>query len=451
MVQDALKPDTDVHVAVIGGGCAGLAAATRLVQAGIRATVLEASSHLGGRARGVDWKGLRLDNGQHILLGAYEATLSLLELAGINLSESVLRLPLQLSIRDRFQLKAWQAFPAPLHVLFGLLNAKGLSLKERFAAIQLMAWLNRTQFHLPVDEPLLALLQRKKQPEAVIELLWEPLCLAALNTPLKNASARIFIHVLRDSFSGGRHHSDLLLPRRDLSALLADPLAAYIQRNNGHVLMNTPVTKVIRHNGLFRLTTQEQDMAFSHVVLAVSPFRAAELLADMPGMTQAATACTQLRYQPIYTVYLQYDKTVRLPAVMLGLAAGNHSQWLFDRGQLCEQHGLIAAVISAEGPHQQLTQQELAQAVTTEIAQAFPEFPAPAWHKVIAEKRATFACTSNIARPDQLTGITGLYLAGDYTESDYPATIEGAVRSGEICARHTIQHLPPYGKQIHHA
>jgi uncharacterized protein with NAD-binding domain and iron-sulfur cluster len=143
-------------------------------------------------------------------------------------------------------------------------------------------------------------------------------------------------------------------------------------------------------------------------------------------------------YQPIYTVYLQYPAGTKLPRIMTGFC-NQLSQWIFDRGELCGQSGLMSVVISAEGKHQDLTQTQLAEAVIQEIADAFPELPPPLWHKVIAEKRATFSCTAELKRPSTETLIPDLYLAGDYLTSgcalnEYPATIESAVRSGIACA-----------------
>ena len=118
---------------------------------------------------------------------------------------------------------------------------------------------------------------------------------------------------------------------------------------------------------------------------------------------------------------------------MLGLA-GTLSQWVFDRGALCGQNGLMAVIISAEGKHQQYTQDTLAVMVAQELRDAFPQLAKPLWHKVITEKRATFSCNVNLPRPASSTLYPNLYLAGDYTYADYPATIEGAVRSGVIAA-----------------
>jgi squalene-associated FAD-dependent desaturase len=434
------------RVAIIGGGCAGLAAAARLAEKGITASLFEASPQLGGRARGLQWKGQRLDNGQHILLGAYSETLRLLKLAGVDQNQALLRLPLQLTMYEQFELSAHGGAPAPLHILLGLLRAKGLSLHERLAAIRLMIWMKLTGFTLAQDETLQNLLSRKTQPARLIKLLWEPLCLAALNTPLKGASAQVFLNVLRDSFAKAKSDSDMLLPRHDLSALLAEPLAAYIKSRDGHIQTNAPVATLHPVNNGFLVQTEDgASTEFTHVIIAVSSFRLPALVSHLPALAEIASLCSQFKHQPIYTIYLQYPTTVKLDMAMTGFAEG-YSQWVFDRGSLCGQHGLLAVVVSAEGPHQKLTQENLALAVAKELASAFPQLPAPLWHKVIAEKRATFACSANLQRPLQKTPLPGLYLAGDYTTDGdranaYPATIEGAVRSGVQCADHVIAQL----------
>ena len=146
----------------------------------------------------------------------------------------------------------------------------------------------------------------------------------------------------------------------------------------------------------------------------------------------------QFVYQPIYSVYLQYARETRLPFRMGGLEA-RYAQWLFDRGQLCGQDGLIGVVISASGAHQGLAHDDLARAVHAELVKYFPGLGEPRWHQVIAEKRATFSCTPGLLRPDNATAVKGLYLAGDYTSSDYPATIESAVRSGISAASLVMQ------------
>lgn len=433
------------RVAVIGGGCAGLAAATRLAEHGIPVTLYEAAHQLGGRARGIHWQGHALDNGQHILLGGYSETLNLLELAGVDPARTFLRLPLQLDVLPDFRLRPCITLPAPLHILAGLLQARGLSWQERWRAVRFMAWMKLNAFRLPQDESLAALLARHQQPEKLTRYLWEPICLAALNTPLDQASAQVFLNVLRDSFSRAKADSDTLLPRLDFTALMAEPLAEYVTAKGGEVYRATAVNDIRQHDSEFELTLADGHRAlFSHVVLATAPFRVADLTAELPALAPLRAQCEALQYQPICTVYLQYEPQLRLPQAMMGLSAGL-GQWVFDRGQLYDQPGLLAIVISAEGAHQQLTHETLAQVLGRELADAFPEQAAalatPRWHKVVTEKRATFACRVGLQRPAMCTALERLYLAGDYVAGDYPATIEGAVRSGAAAARAIIENL----------
>ncbi len=421
-------------VAVIGGGLAGLTAANKLTEAGIHVTLFEAAPQLGGRARALTWKGQRLDNGQHILLGAYHATLNLIASIGIDANSALLRLPLTLNMHGAFRLNA-KRLPAPLHLLFGLLSTEDLSWTERFAAIRFFIWLKAKRFKLSIDEPLLNLLVRKQQPTRLIKWLWEPLCLAALNTPIETASAQIYLNVLKDSFNQSKTDSDLLLPKLDLSKLLSEPLANRIRSQGGNIELNKAIESIQQSEGNFHLTSANQEsFEFNHVIVATSPHHVKALLERLDTPKEI----TQFEYQPIYTVYIQYPSHIKLPNVMTGFTQGI-AQWAFDRGQLCEQHGLVAVIISAAGSHQKLTQEMLVKAIIDELSIAFPQLPTPEWSKVIAEKRATFACTAGLSHPKQKTNVQNLYLAGDYTEGNYPATIEGAIRSGLSAAQLVMQ------------
>lgn len=431
-----------LRVAVIGGGCAGLATAVRLTEAGIQTSLFESSHQLGGRARGITWQDTTLDNGQHILLGAYAQTLQLLRACGVDIESALLRLPLKLEIPGKFSLASQSSLPAPFHILVGLLQAQGLSLRERLAAVRFMASLRLKRFSLPKDIALQQLLEN--QPPRLISMLWEPLCLAALNTPITTASAQAFLNVLRDSFADKKSDSDLLLPRADLSTLIAEPAAKFIKSHGGKIYLNTAVEslRTLEHGIELQLKGERQD--FSHVIIATSPFRVAGLLASLPGTDHIVSQCQSLQYQPIYTIYLQYSPEIALPQAMQGLT-GKLGQWVFDRGQLYGQAGLLAIVISAEGKHQALTQSDLALKLHQELQTVFPVLlkTTPLWHKVIAEKRATFACTVAQERPGQATMYPAIQLAGDYVGTgnpllDYPATIEGAIRSGFQAAKNII-------------
>jgi squalene-associated FAD-dependent desaturase len=417
-------------IAIIGGGMAGLAAATKLTQQGKQVILFEAGPNLGGRARGINYKGTRLDNGQHILLGAYHETLNLLQLAGVTESAVLTRLPLSLQVRDlnsgeSFVLNANPDLPAPLHILWGLLTAKGVIAKEKWAAIRFMVWMPLNGFKLKQDQSLASLLAVHQQPPTFINRLWEPLCLAALNTPLQSASAQVFLNVLRDSFAQKKNDSDVLLAKTDLTALISEPIAAYLGKSGSEVNTGAAVESITPTANGYTLQTKEQQYQFKQVILACGPHQLKSLAESLPKLTVLTEHFT---YQPITTVYLQYAGNVALSAPMIG-ATNSLSQWVFDRGQICGQHGLIAVVISAHAPFKQ-TQKALAEAVTKELSTLFPQLSQPLWHKVITEKRATFSCNVALKRPKNMTAYPNLFIAGDYTDSDYPATIEGAVRSG---------------------
>jgi squalene-associated FAD-dependent desaturase len=424
------------HVGIIGGGYAGMAAATQLASNGVRVTVLEGARVLGGRARRVESRDLPLDNGLHILLGAYHETLRLIGLVKEhNEPTGLVRLPLELNIHPGFRLRTAQ-LPAPLHLFWGLLNARGLRSADRFAAARFMLWARRNSFRLTSDTTVATLLIARRQPPSVSRYLWNPLCVSALNTPPAEASAQVFLNVLRDAFHGKRAASDLLLPTLDFSALFPERAARYVESRGGIVHLGVTVESVRRMDNGFELGSHSG--RFTHTIVAVSPHRAADLLSSFVELAHITRMIGEITHQPIYSAYLQYSPDTKLPFRMGGLEC-RYAQWLFDRGQLCGQHGLIGVVISASGAHQELAHDTLAQALHAELKQYFPALGKPRWHQVIAEKRATFSCTPGLMRPDNITPVAGLFLAGDYTASDYPATIESAVRSGVRAADLVLQ------------
>ncbi len=434
-----MSNNKNYHVAIVGGGYAGMAAAVTLAAAGVPVTVFESAKQLGGRARGVWHNDTQLDNGQHIVLGCYHHTLKLIEQVGGNIENDFLRLPLQLTLHNRFELKV-PYLPAPVHLLAGLFSAKGLSFGERLRAARFMLALSRINFTLPHDISVLELLRNHGQGDELIRLLWEPLSISALNTPVQIASAQVLLHVLRDSLNGLRSDSDMLLPRIDFSSLFPKRATEYLKLHQGTVLTACTVEAIIPHGSEIELVTHPTTIAsthtklFSHVICAASPITAARLLRTLPPLKLIAEQITAIPHQPIYTVYLQYPEQVRLPQPMLGLDRC-FTQWLFDKGQISGQRGLIAAVISAQGKHQNLKHDLLAQKVALEICEQLGIVETPLWHKIIAEKRATFSSETNLPRPVQITPLANVLLAGDYTAGDYPATLEGAVMSGMLCAR----------------
>lgn len=428
------------RVAIIGGGWAGLTAAAQLSAHRAEVTVFESARQLGGRARRVPFDDQGVDNGQHLLLGAYHDTLELLQTIGVEADEVLYRAPLSLPIwgldGDRISLQA-AALPAPLHLLFGLLRAGGLSAGERLAALRFGAWLHRNGHELARDRCVTELLQERNQPQRVIDALWGPLCLAALNTPPALASARVFLRVLHDAFRQRRSDSDLLFTVADLGALLPEPARDYIERHGGIVQLGRRIEALCIEDGrVVGIEGGGERQDFDHVVVATSAPAAGRLLEGHPAMADTAAALRRLRHQPLCTVYLQYaDPAVRLPAPMIGVMGGT-AQWVFDR-YVNDQPGLLAVVMSGDGPHMKMDNAALGARITSELATLFPHWPAPARTLIIREKRGTFSCDleSQSLRPGIATAVSGCWLAGDYTDTGYPGTLEGAVRSGVECAR----------------
>jgi squalene-associated FAD-dependent desaturase len=398
------------RVAIVGAGYAGMAAAVTLAARKIPVTVFESGPVPGGRARRVVSQGTELDNGQHILVGAYRELFRLMHTVGVPES-AVLRVPLELRYAQNFSLRAlW--LPFPLGLLGGLLLARGLPISDRLGAVRFMAALRADGFRLERDVAVAELLRTHRQDGAIGHYLWRPLCVSALNTPVEIASSRAFLVVLRDALLGGAGASDLVLPRVDLSRLFPDPAAEYVSRNGGEMRLRSPVESL---EGL------KKD--FDRIIVAVGPHQLKTLL---PGVADSYT------YQPIYTCYLQYGDGVTLPFPMIGMADGL-VQWVFDRGALLGEQGRLACVISAQGDHQQMSQDELAEVCHRELKRNNLVNENPLWTRVIAEKRATITCS--VGRPTIETAMPGVSIAGDYTEAEYPPTLEAAVRSGVRAAR----------------
>jgi squalene-associated FAD-dependent desaturase len=436
------------HIAVVGGGWAGCAAGVELASKGARVTLFEAARTLGGRARAVQAKEALLDNGQHIMLGAYAETLALLRRVGIREADALLRLPLQMRYPAQSGLMDFVAppLPAPLHMLVALLRAKGLEREDKLALARFSTSARWMDWGLNTDCSVAVLLERFGQTPRLTRLMWRPLCLAALNTPIERASANVFLAVLRDSLGAKRKASDMLLPRVLLDALFPDAARHYVEERGGKVVCGARVDAIVRSGEGWRVSTGSDVADVDAVVLATPAWQSAALLRPLPALDALAAQLDAFEYEAISTVYLQYAPDLRLPLPFCALlddpAHGAWGQFVFDRGQLGAgddrgQDGLLAVVVSAAGEAASLDQDALAAAVASQLAAAFrqPGLAQPRWTRVLTEKRATFACTPGLERPVNATSLPRLFLAGDYTAGDYPATLENAVRSGTAAAR----------------
>jgi squalene-associated FAD-dependent desaturase len=437
--------DDGAQVAVIGGGYAGCAAAATLASRGVRCVLFEAAPVLGGRARRVERDGLRLDNGQHLMLGAYEATLGLLDTVGAR--RALVRRPLAIvpfspSVADALALEARRA-PGRLGLLLGLLAARGFTWRERLANIAWFRALERTGFARPRAETVAQLLA--PLPPRVAKLLWEPLNLAALNTPAKSASAQVFANVLKASFARRGGDSDFVLATTDLSDFLPEQAARYVRERTGTVTLAT------RAQVASATTVLAGDRAheFAATVVAVGPHQlgqafAREYLAARPDIAARIEAIGATLYEPIVTVWLGYASRFDMPGPIARLddAPG---QWVIDRPDIAtgrELAQVLAIVISAGGPHMTMSHDDLARATDTQLRRLAPRLPACTWSFVIAEKRATYACTPQRPRAGGPRLAPGLYLAGDYVDDEFPATLEAAVRSGVAAAHALLSDTP---------
>jgi squalene-associated FAD-dependent desaturase len=445
------------RVAVIGGGWAGCAAAVTLARAGIAVTLYETAAVLGGRARRVERAGLPLDNGQHLLLGAYASTLQLLHTVHDGDTGAVLaRRPLTMVPLSRSQpgaLTLVRAWPGRMGLLLALMTAHGLTIGERLANLAWFGRLQRERFVRPAGETVAHMLATL--PSRVAERLWEPLCIAALNTPVATASARIFANVIAAAFAGRADASDFLLPATDLSALFPDAAARYLSGRGGEVRMATPARVVRTDREGTMLAAGGVARPVRAVVVAVGPHQLAgafapEALDAQPALRAFLDQMGALHYEPIVTVYLGYAARIPLPAPITRLddAPG---QWVVDRPDVLANAAagadrpdlaqLLAVIVSASGPHSGLAQDALGRAADAQLRRLDPSRPACGWSQVITEKRATYACTPQRVRPAGPRLAPGAYLAGDYVDADYPATLEAAVRSGVAAAQAVLADL----------
>lgn len=393
------------RVAVIGGGWAGIAATVELTAAGVDTTLFEAGRVLGGRARSVEIAGRKLDNGQHILLGAYRDTLALMRRVGADPDALFDRRPLQVVDNAGFRLSL-PRLPAPLNVAWGLLAAHGVGFGEKLRTAWWMERVKRRGFRMTRDITVAEWLDEAGQTGVLRRRLWEPLCLAALNTPVEHASAQLFANVLRDSLgSPRREDTDLLLPRVPLGQLLPEPAGRWLQARGASIRLRHRVRTLARQGD----TMQVDGMPFDAAVLAVAPQHAAALWPEVPVPND---------FEPIATVYLQYPPDSKLPFPLRSLS-GPLGQWVVDRGD-----GLLACVLSGHGDWENYDDTALSHALDAELRIQAPLLGA----SIIRERRATFSATPGLHRPCPQNG--RLHVAGDYSWSDYPATLEGAVRSG---------------------
>lgn len=448
---------TPHHTVIVGGGWAGLGAAIHAIDQGHQVTLLEASRQWGGRARSLDLQDSEhpLDNGQHILIGAYTQTLALLERLGLPLQEVFYRQPFDLRFADSsgLHMPSWAQFLGARVGLFAaVMQAPSWSLAHKWQFLNVAAhW----QFQGFKCRPKVTVEQlTADMPSIAIEQLIEPLCLAALNTPIQTASGQVFLTVMHDALLGKGfgpfQSSDLLLPRVDLGQLLPHAATQWLGQQGAALLTGQRVIGLDRSDNAWHVHTTQQRFNAQHVVLACTAPEAARLAE--PFNAQWAQQVRQLEHIGIGTVYVRGRAKKQWPHPMVALKSSSHqapAQFAFNRSRLLykapsdkintpEPHPLSPIEVSTppQAPQQiwalvasnaQLSAKALQAACLWQAHEQLGLSDLEAINTII-EKRATFACTAGLQRPPPHI-FMGLSAAADYLENPYPATLEGALRN----------------------
>jgi hydroxysqualene dehydroxylase len=463
-------PNSNFDVAVVGGGVAGLAAATALAEAGRRVLVLEARGELGGRATAfIDREtGELVDNGQHVLFGCYHDTFTLLRRIG---AEGNVRMQPSLEIpyldeSGRRSVLRCPALPSPLHLVAGVLGWDALSWGDRLSILRVARPLlsARRRFRLEAEttgtdsvasafrrkielrrkETVDEWLTRHGQRGRLREWLWEPLAVAALNQSPAEAAAAPFVKVLAEMFGPRRSDSSLVLPLKPLNEMYALPAKRYVEGKGGEVRVSALARVRIEDGRVAGVEVRGEPLAIPAVVAAVPWFALEALLVgDVAPMGPIVAAASRMAAKPIVTVNLWYDRAV-MDDLFVGLP-GREMQWVFDKrrvfGETASHLSLVASGADALVGADTATLVALA---AREVAAAIPGARDAVLKRgtVIREKRATFSLAPDQpARPGVETPVHGLVLAGDWIETGLPGTIESAAIAGHLAAA-AITNLP---------
>ncbi|MEM4251365.1 MAG: hydroxysqualene dehydroxylase HpnE [Candidatus Bathyarchaeia archaeon] len=437
------------RVVIVGGGFAGLAAGVALAEAGYQVELLERRAALGGRAYSfIDQaSGEVIDNGQHLFMGCYHETFKFLRKLG---TDHLVRLQSRprvdfLDSEGRHSSLDCPNLPPPLHLLAGLMRMRGISLGEKLSAIRVStalqargARLKARLGRLTVDEWL----NQCGQSQQIKDRFWDMLSIATLNLSPERAAAILLARVLQQGFAGTRTDSCMVTASVGLSELYTEQARAFIEARGGLVRLRTPVKRLLIEGGrcMGVETATGEIVTASYCISAVPYFALARLLPEELFANPYFAACRNFESSPIVSINLWFDRPVT-EFGFVGLVKGR-IHWLFNKDVIFRRSGkddhLISCVISAADSYRSATREELVALAMEDLARFLPDIHQARLLRslVVKEQHATFCATveAEEQRPDYRTPIENLLLAGDWTNTGLPATIEGAVLSGHKCA-----------------
>lgn len=436
-------------VLILGGGVAGLSVAVGVIQAGLRPLLLEVAKQPGGRARSYHDSGFDevLDNGPHLLIGGYHATLRLLTTLGTaRLLHDAAGVNYQFWSRDdgwyRLNCPDW---PVPLNLMAGVWGFSPFLLRDRLAALLLGPALLKNRAILE-QQTVTQWLHGHGQSGRLFEYLWAPLCLAALNEPAGSANAALFAEVLSQAFFHDSRAARPLLPTAPLSNLFAKPAQKYIEKNGGKILCGQRVVKIGKTaDKVVAVTTDKWQFSNPAAVVSALPYGP---LAKLLPQWASVVGFSNLSSAPIVSVHLLYDGFAALPAPLVGLPFES-SQWLFQRGIFGQKHNpgksRISGVLSGAYRESSWSRERLVGVVAEDIARLQPALPRSRLlaARVIKERRGTFSPwpQSSSLRPESVSPWKNLFVAGDWTKTNLPATLESAAVSGELAVQKVLAFL----------
>ncbi|HEY8966727.1 MAG TPA: hydroxysqualene dehydroxylase HpnE, partial [Candidatus Methylacidiphilales bacterium] len=434
-------PPPPKEVLVLGGGFAGVAAALDLIHRGHSVTLLEAKPSLGGRAGSFTEakSGEVLDSGQHVLMGCYEASLRLLDTLDAKAKLHVqprLDVPF-LSPRGASSLTALN-LPAPFHLLSALAGFKELTWGDRLAALKLGLQLRLG--HVPgADETADAWLKRLGQPPRLVNALWEPMCLAALNQSLSGSSARLLATVLKRALLASAEGSKLIVSRVGLGELLSPDAETLHRWCGGKVVHGAHVKRLLVEEGRVAGAETLDGTVYraAHVVSAL-PWNALRGLLPEGEGTPLRETCAAIPDSPIVSLHLWFDRPILDGAKPFVGFLDSPVHWLFDRQAITGHRSPLGpsyvAVISGATAQKEMTPAAMEAQALAEIVRFLPDAKkAQVVHRFIYKaKGATFGATPAVEkiRPGAATPWPNFHLAGDWTDTGLPGTIEGAAWSG---------------------